>query len=94
MQAVATAANEAATVEEATRFCLDRVCAHTGWPVGHAYALAGDGTGGLVPTAVWQLAPRALRRLPRGDRGGGRRSRALACPAGSLASGRPAWSQT
>jgi PAS domain S-box-containing protein len=55
MQAVATAANEAATVEEAMRFCLKRVCAHTGWPVGHVYTLTEDGTGGLVPTTIWHL---------------------------------------
>ena len=48
LQAVAVAANEAATVDEAMRFCLDRVCAHSGWPVGHVYMLAEDGTGELV----------------------------------------------
>src|SRR5207248_1985673 len=32
LQGVAAAANEALTVEQALRFCLDRVCAHTGWP--------------------------------------------------------------
>src|SRR4051812_27304747 len=56
LQAVAVAANEAATAGEAVRLCLGRVCAHTGWPVGHAYVLAGDGTGGLVPAGVWHLA--------------------------------------
>src|SRR5207302_60226 len=39
LQAVAAAANEATTVKEAMQFCLDRVCADTGWPVAHAYAL-------------------------------------------------------
>ena len=53
LQAVAVAANEAATVDEAMRLCLERVCAHTGWLVGHVYAVAEDGTRELVPTAVW-----------------------------------------
>ncbi|MGH7411772.1 MAG: hypothetical protein ACREJ6_12030, partial [Candidatus Methylomirabilis sp.] len=52
--AVAVAANEAATIEEALQVALDRVCAHTGWPVGHAYLLANDGA--LAPVPVWHLA--------------------------------------
>ena len=36
LQAVAVAANEAATVDEALQITLDRVCASKGWPVGHA----------------------------------------------------------
>src|SRR6266576_3648760 len=55
LQGVAAAANEALTVEQALRFCLDRVCAHTGWPVGHVYALAEDATHELVPTDIWHL---------------------------------------
>lgn len=37
LQSVATVANGAETVEEALQFTVDRVCAHTGWPVGHVY---------------------------------------------------------
>jgi PAS domain S-box-containing protein len=55
LQAIAAAANEAATVDEATRLCLNRVCAHTGWPLGHVHALAEDGTGELVPTSIWHF---------------------------------------
>ena len=55
LQAIAVAANEAVTVEEAMQFCLDRPCDHTGWPVGHVYMLADDGTGELVPTTLWHL---------------------------------------
>src|SRR5437764_4050000 len=55
LQGVAAAANEALTVEQALRFCLERVCAHTGWPVGHVYALARDATDELVPTDSWHL---------------------------------------
>ena len=40
LQAVAVASNEARTVDDALQACLDRVCAHTGWPVGHAYLLS------------------------------------------------------
>ena len=42
-QVITAAANEAASVESAIQIALDQVCAQTGWPVGHAYMLAGDG---------------------------------------------------
>src|SRR3954451_13644610 len=56
LQAVAVAANEAATAEQALGLCLGRVCAHAGWLVGHAFVIAGDGAGELVPAGVWHLA--------------------------------------
>ncbi|MEE7502078.1 response regulator [Methylobacterium mesophilicum] len=53
LQAAAAAANEAPTVEDALRFCLERVAQHAGWPVGHAHILARDGTRTLIPTGIW-----------------------------------------
>ena len=55
LQNIVIAANEAATVEAALQTTIDEVCAYTGWPVGHAYVLAGDGSGDLVPTDIWHL---------------------------------------
>jgi PAS domain S-box-containing protein len=55
LQAVATAANEAATINEALELCLHQFCAHTGCPVGHARVLAEDGTGDLVPATIWHI---------------------------------------
>jgi signal transduction histidine kinase len=91
LQVVAVTANEAATVEDAMQRCLDQVCGQTGWPVGHAYLLADDGTGALVPTTLWHLdtperfatfrqVTEALR-LPPG----------MGLPGRVLASGKPAW---
>lgn len=37
LQVVAVAANEATSVEAAFQFALDRICRHTGWPIGHVY---------------------------------------------------------
>jgi PAS domain S-box-containing protein len=54
LQAVAIAANEARSVDEAIRTCLAEVCVHTGWPVGHAYLLSAEGV--LEPTGIWHLA--------------------------------------
>lgn len=49
---ITVAAYEAATAEEAMRIGIDRVCAYTGWPVGHAYVLAAEE---LEPTPIWHL---------------------------------------
>jgi PAS domain S-box-containing protein len=64
LQAAAAAANEASTVEEALRFCLDRVSQHTGWPLGHAYTLADDGSRTFLPTGIWHCdAPDCFGRF-------------------------------
>jgi two-component system, cell cycle sensor histidine kinase and response regulator CckA len=55
LQEVATAANLAPNTEQALQTGVDEVCAYTGWPVGHAYVLAGDGTGDLLPTRIWHF---------------------------------------
>ena len=51
LEAVVLASNESATVEGALQGAVDAVCAHTAWPVGHAYVR--DPSGDLVPTAIW-----------------------------------------
>ncbi|MCI0381362.1 MAG: GAF domain-containing protein [Gemmataceae bacterium] len=52
---VTVAAYEAATVEEALQAGIDQVCTYTGWPVGHVYVLANDGSNALDPTTIWHL---------------------------------------
>ena len=91
LQAVAVAANEAATVEAALQIALDRVCAYTGWPVGHAYLPADDTTGELLPTPLWHLNEparfetfRQVTQATRARPGHGLAGRVFA-------SGRPAW---
>lgn len=54
LQKAAVAANEAQTIETALQACLDYVCEHTGWPIGHV-RLVIDAHGKLVPTDVWHL---------------------------------------
>ncbi len=54
LQMAAVAANEALTIETALQACLDYVCNHTGWPIGHV-RLVIDAHGELVPTDVWHL---------------------------------------
>lgn len=52
LRTVAEAANLARTPDEAVRSTLEAVCAHTGWPVGHAFAWSGE-RGVLEPIEVW-----------------------------------------
>lgn len=55
LQKIAVAANEASTVEKAMQICLDEVCIHTSWPVGHAFILAEDARQELVSMQLWHL---------------------------------------
>ena len=52
---IAAAANEASSVEEALETCIAEVCRHFGWPAGHAYVPAQDGSGELSPSMIWHL---------------------------------------
>ena len=67
LQQVAVAANEAHTIGDALQACLESICAHTGWPVGHVRLLAEDGGGVLRPTDRWHITDPArfivLRRI-------------------------------
>ena len=53
LQAVTAAANEATNSEAALQICLQRICHHTGWPVGHVYIPTE--TGELIPTKLWNI---------------------------------------
>ena len=55
LQVITSAANEAVTVESALQIALDRVCAFTGWPVGHAYLVNDEADGVAVSTGLWHL---------------------------------------
>jgi PAS domain S-box-containing protein len=45
--------SEAASIEEAFQKCVHLLGETTGWPVGHVYRLAEDGTAELYPTDIW-----------------------------------------
>lgn len=55
LQRVSSAANESSSLEEAMRICLDQVCRHTGWPVGHGWVLLEEGK--ALGSAVWHSTP-------------------------------------
>jgi PAS domain S-box-containing protein len=52
-QQVASAANEASSVDEAIGVALAAVCSYTGWQIGHAYVVAADASVELVDTGIW-----------------------------------------
>ncbi len=53
LEAVAVAANQARSVDEALRASLEQVCELTGWPVGHALLVQRDGR--LLSSGIWEL---------------------------------------
>ena len=55
LEAVAATANQSGTPEEAVGTCLDLVCAHVGWPVGHALLVAGGDARTLLSWSLWHL---------------------------------------
>ncbi|HET6261509.1 MAG TPA: ATP-binding protein [Chloroflexia bacterium] len=95
LQAVAEAADQATTIEEAAQSCLDHVCAYMGWPVGHLYICgrrAADQHGELVPTKIWHAEAmeegfEEFQRVSEEMTFG--RGRSL--PGRVLAHGKPAW---
>jgi diguanylate cyclase (GGDEF)-like protein/PAS domain S-box-containing protein len=58
LQVVAVAANEAANLEDAAKFCLDKVCALTKWQIGHLNLLAKDSSHELVSKNLWYVNDR------------------------------------
>lgn len=56
LEHIAVHANEAERFEEALQFVVDQICAHTGWPVGHAWRLTGEGSERvLTSTSAWAV---------------------------------------
>ena len=55
IQDVTRAANEAPTSAAALQYAVDRLCAYTGWPVGHVYLAVAPGADRWAPTALWHL---------------------------------------
>jgi diguanylate cyclase (GGDEF)-like protein/PAS domain S-box-containing protein len=52
LQAVAVAANESPSLDDALQAVVDQLCTHLGWPVGHAYLAIGT-TSVLTLSDIW-----------------------------------------
>ncbi len=91
LQNIVIAANESASVEEALQRCLVEVCTYTGWPAGHAFLLAADGSGEMVASNIWHLRdPRRFKALRRATEGIRFKS-GVGLPGRVLKSGAPVW---
>jgi diguanylate cyclase (GGDEF)-like protein/PAS domain S-box-containing protein len=51
LRRIADAANLSETANQALQACIDLICSHVGWPLGHAYIKKGDE---FVSSGVWQ----------------------------------------
>ncbi|MFN2465192.1 MAG: ATP-binding protein [Candidatus Dormibacteria bacterium] len=89
--AIAVAANEADSVEEAMEVALERVCKHNGWPVGHIYLTTVDGK--LMSTGMWHFSERGQEAIRESLRSGSFNPR-LSPPGMVLESGKPQWMPT
>ena len=89
LRQIATAANEAKSVEEALKTTLEQVCAYTGWPIGHAF-LVDKSSGNLVPS-TWHMKTPAKFESLRQATDGLRFAKGVGLPGKVFASGLPAW---
>ncbi|HUQ93752.1 MAG TPA: response regulator [Bryobacteraceae bacterium] len=55
LQCLTVAANRSSSIEHTAQTCLARICAHTGWAVGHVYLRAANSAEELVSTELWHL---------------------------------------
>jgi diguanylate cyclase (GGDEF)-like protein len=90
LEAIATASNEATNPNDVLQLTIRHACAHTGFPIGHAFLRAPSGDK-IEPTAIWQVDdPDRVRPFRRA-------TEALTLAAGRglpgrvLESGQPAW---
>ena len=90
LEAVVLASNESATVDAVLQGAVDAVCAHTSWPIGHAY-LRDHVSGDLGPSAIWHIEGSSqfaeFRRVTERTRF----SAGVGLPGRVLATGEPAW---
>lgn len=94
LEAVARAANEAETLEEAGRLTLAAVCAMTGWPIGHLCLPAAEEPGTFVSSGVWVVPGAGDFRLLKGETARTRYTPGSGLVGRVIATGEPAWSDT
>jgi PAS domain S-box-containing protein len=86
-----TSANLAPSFEDALRACLDLVCRHTDWPVGHVYFCPDDAGSAILPTEIWHLDDDERFAAFRGATDRTSFARGQGLPGRVWQSGEPAW---
>jgi two-component system, sensor histidine kinase and response regulator len=84
-------AAEAASIEEAFQKCVNLISQSIGWPIGHVYRLAAEGTQMLHPTDIWYQEDPSASAVFREVTMASRFSAGLGLPGRVLGSGEPAW---
>lgn len=88
---LASIAASQASNDEILNRCLNIVCEYVGWPVGHLYVEASDGTGELAPTAIWHLDKPEKFEVFRTVTERTRFASGVGLPGRVLSTGEPAW---
>jgi len=91
LQEISSQANESKSIEETLRFCIDRVCALTSWPVGHVYMVSSDNPDRLEPTSIWRLENEARYKVFHDVTMDTVFAKGVGLPGRVLATGKPAW---
>ncbi len=89
LQSVAVVANSSSKGKDALRVALDRICAYTGWPVGHVYLL--NPSGEAISSRVWHLNSPSRFKAFREATEATTVSRGTGLIGRVLATGQPAW---
>ena len=56
LKVVATACEECVDIESVVQMCVEQICTHIGWPVGHAFRTADASPWNLTSETLWYLA--------------------------------------
>ena len=90
LEAVVSATNESSTVDDAIQGTVDAVCAHTTWPVGHAF-VRDRASGDLVPSTSWHIDQPSMFEAFRQVTDHTTFSEGIGLPGRVLATGTAAW---
>ncbi len=91
LQEIAVAANEATTTDAALQVGVEKVCALTSWPVGHAYLRSQTNPDEMVPTTIWAIQEEEKYASLRTTTEGTVYPRGSGMPGRVLATGKPSW---
>ncbi len=91
LQSVTVEANSSFTIEHAAQACLDRICAHTGWPAGHLYMRPDNLSEELISTGIWHVEGNGRMRTFREASDLSPLTAGAGLPGRVMASGKPEW---
>ncbi len=91
LQSVTVAANRSSALDDTARICLDRICTHIGWPVGHVYLRADNSAEDLISAGYWEATEDGRFDVFREASDRCRFAPVTGLPGSVLTSGKPQW---